>query len=262
MHRVRHGFTLIELLVVVAIIALLISILLPGLAKARAIARRAACLANSRAVDTSFQLYISDWNTLLAYDGTITTNQWVLPLQSYGNVEKVRQCPAATTLNIVSGTAGTAVQPWYQTNALVGKQTGAYCLNGWLFNVTAPSSSSGHHDDDDDDDDNRGSAGSSSLNAAYFWHLPVTRKASSIPVVADATWSETWPLETDAVPSSTLLGSGNSATNQMGRAVIVRHNKSVNVAFMDGHAENMTLPKLWSLDWHLNWQTPTLPYIP
>ncbi|MBN2446959.1 MAG: prepilin-type N-terminal cleavage/methylation domain-containing protein, partial [Phycisphaerae bacterium] len=57
----RKGFTLIELLVVVAIIALLISILLPSLARARELAKRAVCRANMRGIGQSCYIYSNDY---------------------------------------------------------------------------------------------------------------------------------------------------------------------------------------------------------
>ena len=56
----RKGFTLIELLVVVAIIALLISILLPSLARAREITKRAVCASNLKGVGQGMKVYSND----------------------------------------------------------------------------------------------------------------------------------------------------------------------------------------------------------
>lgn len=57
---VRSGFTLVELLVVVAIIAMLLSILLPALQRARAVAKETACLANMKQIMLGMQLYTTD----------------------------------------------------------------------------------------------------------------------------------------------------------------------------------------------------------
>jgi len=58
--RRTRGFTLIELLVVVAIIALLLSILLPSLEGARAQARQVVCLSNLHAQGHAAYLYAED----------------------------------------------------------------------------------------------------------------------------------------------------------------------------------------------------------
>ncbi len=55
-------FTLIELLVVVAIIAVLVSILLPTLSKAREHTRRVQCAANIRQIGTMFLAYAQDYS--------------------------------------------------------------------------------------------------------------------------------------------------------------------------------------------------------
>lgn len=58
----RGGFTLVELLVVVAIIALLVSILLPTLGRAKEQARIVSCMSNLRSLGLGFAFYSNENN--------------------------------------------------------------------------------------------------------------------------------------------------------------------------------------------------------
>ena len=117
--RPLHGFTLVELLVVIGIIALLISILMPALSRAREAANQVACASNMRQWATSLVAYSTDnrgwlpmfgqtyaldgpeptlwWNTLAPYLGKQPTNAGGYYPSQAANLElmaKIRGCPS------------------------------------------------------------------------------------------------------------------------------------------------------------------------
>ena len=79
--RRPDGFTLIELLVVVAIIAVLASMLLPALKRAKDAAKAAACLNNLKQMSVAFHLYRGDYN------------DWVPPISIYDASNSAETCP-------------------------------------------------------------------------------------------------------------------------------------------------------------------------
>ena len=72
---IKSGFTLIELLVVIAIIAILASLLLPALARAKAKAYQTQCVSNLRQLAITYQLYTDDSEGHLPPNGYVINAQ-------------------------------------------------------------------------------------------------------------------------------------------------------------------------------------------
>ena len=117
----RNAFTLIELLVVIAIIAILASMLLPSLAKAKESGKRIACVNDLRQLGLSMQMYADDNE---GYHPPRTINlpggSWPSTLLDYYKEPKVLICPTDT-------------KPLSNTGALLASDRAprSYMLNGW-----------------------------------------------------------------------------------------------------------------------------------
>jgi prepilin-type N-terminal cleavage/methylation domain-containing protein/prepilin-type processing-associated H-X9-DG protein len=93
-----RGFTLIELLVVIAIIAILASMLLPALTRAKAKGQMVSCMNNNRQMLIASRLYSMDSSSKFPWTFTLEGNQlnrsnWYCYIMPYQQAKKVLLCP-------------------------------------------------------------------------------------------------------------------------------------------------------------------------
>lgn len=209
------GFTLIELLVVISVVALLMAILMPVLARARQQGKAAACLSNLRQMAIASQMYVNNNDgyypiaymheltdsMFISYAWDFTTiknwytlEQKVIPglLWQGDIIEKIQQCPS------FKGSHNWFADPYtgYNYNT-------SYIGHGQLESIVTPA------------------------------RTVMVRKPSECALFGDGQWAggankfmrAPWPSEGDAA----FFG---RATGTQG----YRHCGKTNVAYCDGHA--------------------------
>ena len=239
--KARRAFTLIELLVVIAIIAILAAILFPVFAQARAKARQAACLSNTKQIGTAVAMYVQDYDEMLPMGGwAVGTygSRWFRDLYPYVKNLRVYVCPEITsdpmpptqgfyvpTLNSTAFPRFPGDTTPYPTSA------GGYAMNANLVRFGAAGKALAEIVD---------SAGTFIICDASR----VTSAVLSNPYRYDAT---TWPRfqdrnsdwevypPTDWTGGSTARYSTDNTT--LRRRPMARHSGGLNIIYCDGHAK-------------------------
>ena len=131
-HGHSSGFSLTELLVAVAIVGLLISLVIGGLARARELARTTDCLSNLHQLALAANEYAAHYRSAMPSDYFTPAGTWYQELKSFdSNIAANAICPDASS---PSGGVGTASLAWGSINMSGPPYSPGY---PWLANTIA-----------------------------------------------------------------------------------------------------------------------------
>ncbi len=220
----KRKFTLIELLVVIAIIAILASMLLPALSKARAAAQAIKCVGNLKQINLGFTMYAGDYN------GGIMT-------AFYGSDGGGTFYP----YTLIYGTGKwTGMNPWVDLGYLPFDASDGFNLGSSAALGTCPSATPR----------TEGNIGEYCYGATIDWRLVNTDVLATPAAPAGQYNGYYYVLNTSAAkdPSRNVTIADSSLANGQQYSVLhawstsygilgARHNGKGNIGFIDGHVQ-------------------------
>ena len=225
--RSTRCFTLIELLVVIAIIAVLASILLPALNKARDQAKAINCVNSLHQLGLTINMYSDDFNGLAPYNCADSGDKisWRNRLYNgnYIKTYKGTYCPAIPL-------AAPAYSGWGEANRGLGygMNNGWWLSNSVCINLKRIGSSTDAQ---------------SALGDA--WRGIIPKQPSKFPLLADTqrvdsttSWKFQYQYAVFAYPNY------NGASSLQIAGVVTRHSKKCNLLMADAHVESANAGEL------------------
>jgi prepilin-type N-terminal cleavage/methylation domain-containing protein/prepilin-type processing-associated H-X9-DG protein len=197
-----RGFTLIELLVVIAIIAILAAILFPVFAKAREKARQTSCLSNLKQLGLAIMQYAQDYD-----EG--------LPMAAYYAADFSVEYAWDVSYTYATGASVPGAIVAYVKNMQINR-----CPSFKLTDVAR---------------DYTGYA----YNATYLGCVPPAslgdvQDPSGTVMLSDAAMWDGW-YTNSTIPTNYMRAPGDPW--YFGPTTHFRHNRTANVAYVDGHAK-------------------------
>jgi prepilin-type N-terminal cleavage/methylation domain-containing protein/prepilin-type processing-associated H-X9-DG protein len=210
-----RGFTLIELLVVMAIISLLMSILLPGLSRAREQAKRMHCQANLKNLTWAWYMYAGDYDGKLCSADTgwnSPGNNWVAdgPMLSDNTIGGSEQAIRDGVLWSYVGMLGT-----YKCQSDRSSLVRSYCLSRTM---------------------NGKECNCEKDNINPFVMLSNIRRPADRMVFVDADSLERW-IDGSFSPVADITADPPEWYSASNRNITGRHSDGCNLSFADAHCE-------------------------
>ncbi|MGE4563276.1 MAG: type II secretion system protein [Victivallaceae bacterium] len=213
-HQAR--FTLIELLVVIAIIAILASMLLPALNKARGKAREAQCVSQNKQISLAMMMYVNESQDFFpTYSQTIGTAgiRWVDRLIYTRNITVGKNlcCPLISDYPY-----GSSAEPF---SSVITRYVRNFNFNDISLNTTVPKDYIAY-----------------GYNWRYLGYSTTPAKAGKVKKPAATILTAETIYKPNMLTDARGIYYADRLSNHASSGVYPRHGKNLVVSWVDGHA--------------------------